>query len=282
MVFTHPGLTLFTEQVLAAIPLRFLYRIAQNSRVSSRERAVALHELLRRGQELERFVIAELAVDTLVPSWRNTLLLATEHMDFLDSGQRSQIRQRLLTHAAALTDEIHPRSRLAQEAALRRYASLLDEKRDIGAISTFLQSKYSLRCRQVALQAVQNVFRQRPPTDAEREDLRPLAQDLIAMCSYYLSKRCLDGAEEEFTLGLNALFGVIRMADSASSNTIGEVAQIGRPWVLRAVHDYLADTLDLWQQQGIDFDRQDLQRLRSDLARIETALFGAGSNQGTS
>lgn len=212
-------------------------------------RAKAFAELMRRESEhgdLASFVVEQLAGDDLKPTWRNTLIFATEHLDFLDAAQRQRIRDLLSSLVTALGEEWHPRSRLAQEAALRRYGSLIDDKVQLGKLVRFLSTDHLLRVRLIALQTIQNAFVTAPPSVSLREDLKSLRDELQRMVDFFFRPQVLARSEEDFDLGLTALEALIRLGDPAMSQFIARVEEISRPWVAKQLARFLNDTRAAW------------------------------------
>jgi len=213
-------------------------------------RAAALAELVsyeRERANLALFVVEQLARDDLKPTWRNTLILATEHLDFLNAGQRQRLRDRLRSLTLTLNEEWHPRSRLAQEAAVRRYGCLIDDKAQLLEIVDFLSTAYPLRVRLIALQTIQNAFALAPPCVSMKRDLEPLRDELRRMVEFFFRGETLKRSEEDFDLGLTALEALIRLDDGMISEFVPRVKAIGRRWVARQLAHFLAETQKAWQ-----------------------------------
>ena len=214
-------------------------------------RAKAFAELMCRESErsdLASFVVEELAEDDLKPTWRNTLIFATEHLDFLDAAQRQRMRDLFGGLVTALGAEWHPRSRLAQEAALRRYGSLIDNKVELAGMVRFLSTDYPLRVRLIALQTVQNAFAATPPSVSLRKDLEPLRDELQRMVGFFFRPETLARSEEDFDLGLTALEALIRLGDPLVLQFVARVKEIGGSWVARQLAQFLSQTRTAWPQ----------------------------------
>ncbi|NQT41075.1 MAG: hypothetical protein HQ581_26525 [Planctomycetes bacterium] len=214
-------------------------------------RAKALAELMRRENEhgeLASFVVEELAKDDLKPTWRNTLIFATEHLDFLDAAQRQQLRDLLGGLVTALRGQWHSRSRLAQEAALRRYGSLIDDKVELGGMVRFLSTDYSFRVRLIALQTIQNAFAAAPPSVSLQEDLGGLREELQQMAGFFFRPQVLARSEEDFDLGLTAIEALIRLGDPTVSQFVPRAKEIGASWVARQLAQFFSETLAAWPE----------------------------------
>ncbi|NQU23149.1 MAG: hypothetical protein HQ567_17870 [Candidatus Nealsonbacteria bacterium] len=225
-----------------------LWQILRSER-SVAIRAKAFTELMRRESErsgLAPFVVEELARDNLKPTWRNTLIFATEHLDFLDPAQRQRLGSLLARHVADLSSEWHPRSRLAQEAALRRYGSLIDNKVNLSEIVRFLGTDYPLRVRLIALQTIQNAFATAPPSVSLRKDLGSLRNELEQMVGFFFRPETLARSEEDFDLGLTALEALIRLGDPIASRFVLRVREIGKAWVGKQLQQFLSETRTAW------------------------------------
>ena len=145
-----------------------------------------------------------------------------------------------------LSAEWHPRSRLAQEAALRRYGSLIDNKVNLGEIVRFLSTDYPLRVRLIALQTIQNAFATVPPSTLLQKDLEPLRNELQRMVDFFFRPETLARSEEDFDLGLTALEALIRLGDPVISQFMPCVKEIGVSWVAKQLAQFLGETRTAW------------------------------------
>ncbi len=230
-----------------------LWQVLDRVRLDKRGliRAKVFAELMRREGDhpgLASFVVDELARNDLKPTWRNTLIFATEHLDFLDTAQRQRLRDLLLGLVTVLATEWHPRSKLAQEAALRRYGSLIDNNAEVGRIVDLLSTGYPLTVRLIALQSIQNVFATTPPSVSLREDLRPLRGELQRMVDFFFRQETLARSEEDFDLGLTALEALTRLGDPVVLQFVARVKDIGRSWVARHLEQFLRETRTAWPE----------------------------------
>ena len=223
-----------------------LLRIAKSA-PSVRERARALAELMRRGNsEVPRLVAEELGRHDLTPTWRNTLIFACEHLSFRASGSRQRLRDQFNELVAALNAEWHPRSKLAQEAALRRYISMIDDNAQLVEIVRFMSTDYPIRVRLIALLGVQNAFAAAPPTESVQSELQLLSEELKSMVDFFFREATLERSEEDFDLGLTALEALIRLGDPFLRDFLVRARQIGRQWVVRQLKRFIAETRTRW------------------------------------
>ncbi len=236
-------------QALAAFEL---WSVAKQDRSTIR-RARALEELIRREvSEVASFVVEELQESGLKPTWRNTLIFAAEHLRFTEPEQREKLRERLRELAATINGESHPRSRLAQEAALRRWGSLLDDKIQLRETVEFLATTYPLSVRLIALQTIQNAFDLEPPSTATYDALEPLRDELAATASYLLRVAVLERSEEDFDIGLTALESLVRLGDRRALEHVTRCGSMGRRWIVKQTGRFLQETLAAWTQAEVD------------------------------
>lgn len=90
-------------------------------------------------------------------------LWAIEVLRIEDQGLRERLRVGLFTLAIALRDDRRASTRPLIYSALRRYATLVDE-RNVDSLLAFLTEADDAATRQCALQCVQTVFFRSPPT----------------------------------------------------------------------------------------------------------------------
>ena len=212
------------------------------------ERAKALEELVgRRNPEIGDFIQEELGRQDVSTAWRNTLIFAAEHADFVEPA-RSRMREHLRRLIRTINQELHPRSRLAQEAAMRRYISLIDDKADLNTLGPFLGTGYPIVVRRIVLIGVKNAFAVAPPSPALQESLAPLRRDLMALCKFFLSADVLERAEEDFGLGLDALAALLRLGEPTALELLGMALAVPRRWIRRKLSDSCRQALDNWSR----------------------------------
>ena len=229
-----------------------LWGIAKQD-ASTRHRAKALEELIRREvPEVASFVVEELQESDLKPTWRNTLVFATEHLQFTEPEQRGELRERLRELVTTIDGESHPRSRLAQEAALRRWGSLLDDKTQLRETVEFLATTYPLPVRLIALQTIQNAFDMKPPSTATYDALESLRNELAATASYLLRPAVLERSEEDFDIGLTALEALVRLGDRRALEHVTQCGRMGRRWIVKQTGRFLQETLAAWTRAEVD------------------------------
>jgi hypothetical protein len=201
------------------------------------ERAKALEELLRRSNpDLGMFIAEELNKKELLATWRNTLLLATEHTEFVDPA-RGRVRTQLRTCVVTLNEEWHPRSRLAQEAAIRRYISLLDDKTDLNSLIPFLSTVYPAGIRRIVLLGITNAFTAEPPSPNLQDAIAGLRRELSELSRFFLNRTTLARSEEDFDLGLHALEALLRLGDQVALELVRVAKEVPRRWVRRQLEN---------------------------------------------
>lgn len=241
-----------TPQPIPALSDSELWGVAKQD-ASARRRAGALEELIRREvPEVAAFVAEELQKSGLKATWRNTLIFAVEHLQFTEPEQRGKLRQRLRELATTINGESHPRSRLAQEAALRRWGSLLDDKAQLRETVEFLATTYPLSVRLIALQTIQNAFDMEPPSTATYDALEPLRDELAATASYLLRVAVLERSEEDFDIGLTALESLVRLGDRRALEHVTQCGSMGRRWIVKQTGRFLEETLAAWTRAEVD------------------------------
>jgi hypothetical protein len=212
------------------------------------ERSKALEELVgRRSPDIGGFIQEELSRNDLQATWRNTLLFAAEHADFVEPA-RSRMRENLRRFVGAINQELHPRSRLAQEAAIRRYISLLDDKRDLNLLRSFLGTGYPIAVRRIVLIGVKIAFASEPPSSVLQEALLPLRRDLMALSRFFLSVDVLEQSEEDFGLGLDALEAILRLGEPNALQLVRLATDVPRRWIRRQLSDSCRQTLASWSR----------------------------------
>ena len=101
-------------------------------------------------------------------------------------------------------------------AAIRRYASLVEEETDIQALQPFLEGKASIATRQVTLQAIRASFHQAPPEDIAK--LGKLRTGSINS-PRSISTRTFWSPPENTSLALNAMLAVSALGSDDNHTT---------------------------------------------------------------
>ena len=212
------------------------------------ERAKALEELVARtSPDLGVFIAEELGRKDLPATWRNTLLFAAERTEFVEPA-RSRMRGHLPRLVQTINQELHPRSRLAEEAAIRRYISLLDDRQDFNSLRPFLGTGYPITVRRIVLIGVRNAFAASPPTPAMQESLVPLRRHLSELARFFLTADTLKCSEEDFGLGLDALEALLRLGDATALELVGMAMEVPRRWIRRQLSDWCRQALVAWSR----------------------------------
>ncbi len=208
-------------------------------------------ELLARSKKMRLaiFIARELASEDIEPSWRNSLIFATEHMDCKDPTDRQHLRDLLPGLVKSMNPEWQSRPN-PQVAALRRYISLLEDNTELNSLCPFLSTEYSVRLRRVALLGIQNAFSEVPPTASVLKKLKPLRKELCEIARYLLRPSALDQAQPDFFLGLDALDALIRLGDPHCAEFVRQATSSGRRWVSKQIKRMLEETHCAWKSQS--------------------------------
>ena len=231
------GFASFTESILLRLA-------SEGESVIIRSRAI--EELLRKeSNALQEFLITELEKNDLNTSWRNTLLLATEHVEFSNQKHRERLRECLKFWSQSLKSEWHPRSQSALRAAIRILSSSMAEPCDSLDLLPFLTLNYQVRIKRIALLGIQDLFRDAPPPDAA-ETLTSFRRAIAIMAESHLTPSVCSESEDEFDLGLDALDALIQLADPCVLNLITHVAEFADSWAIKQIQETLHKTHEAW------------------------------------
>ena len=215
-----------------------LWRVLRTPEVESSRRCSVLAELIRRkDRALPSFILSELSVDDLPESWRGTLILAAEDVVFPERGQRARLKQLLLDAGTALRDSLRVESEPAFWAAIRRFASLASQA-DAPCLLRFLRPADGVAARQLAFQALQNIFASSPPSDPEA--LIALRDRVADLALKYLDVDLLTPGENA-SLAQNACHALAALGDERLPDCARRLLASDRPWLIRRVMDVLHD-----------------------------------------
>jgi len=223
-----------------------LFRLVSESKsvvIQSR----AIEELLRRKLGvLPGLLVQELGRDDLLPSWRNTLLLVAEHVQFTELSHRKKLRECLKLHSKAMKGEWHPRTQSALRASLRMLLSLMADWCDSLDLLPFLILDYPLRIKRIALLGIQNLFQDFPPLPNAAEKLTSFRRAIAIIAESYLTPSVFSESEDEFDLGLDAIDTLIQLADPCVSNLIASVVKFAESWTIKQIQEKLHKAHEAW------------------------------------
>ncbi len=236
-----------SSMLLSSFQDTALYRLVSESKsvvIQSR----AIEEFLRRESDvLPGLLVQELErKDLKKPSWRNTLLLAAEHVQFTDLSHRKRLRECLKLHSKAMKGEWHPRTQSALRASLRMLLSLMADWRDSLDLIPFLILDYPVRIKRIALLGIQNLFRDFPPPPNDEETLNSFRRAIAIIAESYLTPSVCSESEDEFDLGLDALDTLIKLAEPCVSNLIYSVVKFAESWTIKQIKETLHKTHEAW------------------------------------
>jgi hypothetical protein len=196
-------------------------------------RGQALEVLLSRGAaDIDVLLARELEAPPQSRGWRNTLLLASEHVSPRDPGSRLNLRKALLETCVGMPNESHPRSRLALCGGLRTACALTDTVEALSDLTRFLTPGYPLEAVRVILISI----RESPLSLALRGNqtaLPDLRAAITAIARGTLTMTANQQAEAAFDLGLDALHALIAMNDAGTTDLVWQATALGFPWVNR-------------------------------------------------
>ncbi len=210
----------------------------------------ALEILLARNCEnciLAAVVYRELVKGRLPISWRNTLLLALEHIQIEDPKLRRELSNFLLQLCPNMKDETYPRSRSALAAALRTLPTLLDDVNQTVQLLMFLNTEYPTQIRRIVLLGIQSIARFPTPGNIPEEAVTIIGDELVCCARYLLRNSVYPTSEEEFDLGLDVIDTLIILAYNDIPSLICELESLRVKWVVEQLNDTLLDTIKMWE-----------------------------------
>ena len=209
-------------------------------------KAEALALLIAEGSEqVAAFVVSELGKTAIQPDWLDKLIFATEQIEFRDPSTRATLKERLQHHATLLLQSGRLRSENALWAAMRRYASLIEES-EIQALQPFLEGKASLATRQATLQAIHAIFQQSPPSDPA--GLRALADRVDQIAVKYVDPELLVSPENT-SLALNAVVALSALGSRGAISFAARMRETGNRWLMRRGAQALDGLLAAWRSK---------------------------------
>lgn len=238
-----------SSSLLTSFQETALFRLVSESKsvvIQSR----AIEELLRRESGvLPGLLVQELGRDDLPPSWRNTLLLAAEHVQFTELSHRKKLRECLKLHSKAMKGEWRPRTQSALRASLRMLLSLMADWRDSLDLLPFLILDYPVRIKRIALLGIQNLFRDFPPPPEAAEKLTSLRSSIAITAEIYLTPFVYEHSEDEFDLGLDALDALIRFAEPCVPKLVASLIDFTEKWPRKQIQKTLHEAYEVWSEK---------------------------------
>ena len=217
------------------------------SDTSADKKAEALAHLIAEGaQQVTGFLVSELSKATIQPDWLDKLIFAAEQIEFKDAATRATLKQLLHRHAVSLLQSGRFRSENALWAAIRRYASLVEEA-EVQTLQPFLEGKASIATRQVTLQAIHAIFQQSPPKNFD--GLTRLAERVHELATKYVDPDLLVSPDNT-SLALNAMITLSAMGNRSSVQLTARMREIGNQWLLRRGAQTLEGMLMTWKSNG--------------------------------
>jgi hypothetical protein len=211
------------------------------------ERNLALMELASLDDEcLPPFIIAELRRPVIDEDWKAQLVLAAEQIQFTNASDRDFLKMRLRDIASGLQKARDPKFEPMVWSAIRCLASMLSPN-EVVTLTNFLRVPNGIETRQVALQAVQNIFANMPPPSN-------LSLETLADRVFYLASEGLNA--EQFSPGkpaalvLNALLALAALGDTRLAGCVSRVAALKKDWFSRQLRTGLEKIGDRWKTGG--------------------------------
>jgi hypothetical protein len=246
-----------------------LWSLVKNDQVDIRIKTDALTELVVRDDpDVPAFLVSDLArANTLPEAWRDTLILATEEVQFSQPELRTALQHQLFQIALTLRDDDNINSEPALWAALRRCASLMPEE-DASHLLEFLSPEHTLDTRQVALQGIQTIFSFAPPGNPDT--LHSLCDRVADLVRKYLDPDLLTPGENA-SLAVNALHALAVLGDERVIEYTRRLAVSQKRWLIRFAKRTLERTAKNWQarQPVTDSQRSALRLLTESLATLD-------------
>jgi len=204
---------------------------------------------------LAALVYQELIKDKLPISWRNTLLLAIEHIQIKEPNLRRELSAFLLKLCPNIKDETHPRSLSASAAAVRTLPTLLDDANQTVQLLKFLSTDYSIKTRHIALFGIRSMASLPTPGNIPEKIVTEIGNELVYCARYHLRHSACSTSEEEFDLGLDIIDTLIVLGYNAVPSLICELETLRMKWVIDHLNDTLSNAIIMWETRAPSFHK---------------------------
>ncbi len=217
--------------------------MARNRALDAETRSEALGRWMTHDPETcAQFVAEELSEPDLSEEWRDVLVFAAEDVQFTGESLRRSVEESLKRIAVDLRGSRRAGVDRVVWSALRRFASLVDE-RHVGELRDFLDPNGYVDTRLVALQGIARVFEHHPPQRGE--EVGPLADR-----AHEIAKKLLDAdvfaSGETSAIATQAVMVLCVLGDRRALECIDRAKALGRQWVGRKLRDCLGDVRTAW------------------------------------
>jgi hypothetical protein len=243
---------LSTDQLLAIIE-------AEESTIT---KARSLDILLARNYQnreqnrtLATAVYRQLIKNKLPISWRNTLLLALEHIQIEEPNLRRELSVFLLKLCPNMKDETYPRSYNALVAAFRTLPTLLDDANHTIQLLKFLSTEYTTKIRHIVLFGIRSMASLPIPGNIPEKVVVEIGNELACCARYLLRCSVSPTSEEEFDLGLDIVGTLIVLGYNTVPSLICELETLRTKWVIDQLNDTLSDVVKMWETRAPSFHK---------------------------
>ena len=237
---------LSTDQLLATI----------EADESTTTKAKALEILLAincKEHGLGAAIYRQLVQDRLPISWRNSLLLALEHLQIEKVDLRQKMGNFLLQLCPNMKNEAYPRSRSALAAAVRTLPTLLDDGNQVVLLLRFFNTEYPTKIRRIVLLGIQSMASLPTPGNISEKVVDVIDKELVFCARYLLRCSAYPTSEEEFDLGLDVIDTLIMLGYDAAPSLICELKSLHVKWVVDQLKKSLLCASEMWKTRAPSF-----------------------------
>lgn len=233
------GITSISEQVSTIDPLE----LVRDPSTDITKKVQALSELISLGHpEVGSLIVSELKKDNVPPEWLDSLICATEYVQFRDPDHRQFLAARLYERAVSLLTSSRGQQERTLWATIRRYATLIPET-EVVSLEAFLGAPASIGTRQVAMQGIQTIFEKTPPDPTL--PLATLKSRIAVFCAKYFDPDIL-ASPESASLALNAFLALAVLGDENAGRYAALLKQEGNGWMVRRATRFLEHARKSW------------------------------------
>jgi hypothetical protein len=227
-----------------------LIAIIRSSDKRTTEKAQSLEILIARNETetLGDIVGTELLSDQNSISWRNTLLLALEHVVVQDIELRKKLVAKLTTLGGEIKEETYPRSKHALYSLVRTLLIIIDDPMDIPRMFLFLDMGFSIKVQRITLLGFESIMSNPLPVLWENGIIKLLIDKMKIVCDCMLCEEKYLLQSEDFDLGIHALRVLIACAWDSLPSYIQDKTCLHRSWIIKHLHEALDINVVIWEK----------------------------------